>query len=117
MRHKRKLEKRWVVGPTVIKLINVRHGGRLVNGTIVHVGQESHVAKAGHKGIRLPPQDPFDVHKGETHHMEQDASPNPKGVGTEELQCIGIAGGVQAMGFTGETTHKKHNLVGSDELR
>jgi len=62
--------------PNRILLINVRHGGGSVHRTVVHVGKESHIAKVGHKGIRLPWQDPFNVHKGETHQMEQNAGPN-----------------------------------------
>jgi len=80
--------------PNRVYLVNVWHSSHLIHGTVVHVGQESHIAKVGDKGIRLPPQDPFNVHKGETHHMEQNASPDTKGVGAEELQCIGIADGV-----------------------
>jgi len=53
----------------------VGHGGHSIHGTVVHMGQDGHIAKVGHEGIRLPPQDPFDVHKGKTHHMEQDARP------------------------------------------
>jgi len=94
----------------------VGHGSRSIHGTVVHMGQDGHVAKVGHEGIRLPPQDPFDVHKGETYHMEQDARPDTKGVGAEELQGIGVADGVQAMGCTGEATHEKLNLVGGDKL-
>jgi len=64
------------VYPIVFKLVDVGHSGRSIHGTVVHMGQDSHIAKVGHEGIRLPPQDPFDVHKGETHHMEQDARPD-----------------------------------------
>jgi len=72
----------------------VGHGGHSIHDTVVHMGHDSHVVKVGHEGNRLLPQDPFDVHKGETHHMEQDACPHTKGVCAEELQCIGIADGV-----------------------